>query len=91
MRLATLTAAAALAAAFGLSGVAKGEITFPPDTDLAGYWHFDTNAGTADAVDGSGNGNDGTLTNSATRSTDIPGVVSNVNSQIGRASCRERV
>lgn len=31
-------------------------------------------------MDGSGNSNDGTLTNSATRSTDIPGVVSNVNS-----------
>ena len=80
-KIVTLTAAAALVVAFGFAGTAKADFTFPFDgTDLVGYWHFDTNAGTADAVDGSGNGNVGSLLNTATRNTDVPDIVSNTNS-----------
>ena len=40
-RLATLTAAAALALAVGFAGTAKAEVFFPFDTDLVAYWPFD--------------------------------------------------
>jgi hypothetical protein len=46
----------------------KGDIdissmyAFPSDASLVGYWPFDDGSGSV-AVDGSGNGNDGTLTN----------------------------
>lgn len=79
-QLVTLTAAAAFAVAFGFAGTAKAEVTFPFDGDLVGYWHFDTNAGAVDAVDGSGNGNTGDLKGDATRSVDIPDLPNNTNS-----------
>lgn len=60
-RPASFAAVAALVAALGFVGTAKADFTFPFDTDLVGYWHFDTNAGTANAVDGSGNVNVGVL------------------------------
>ena len=79
-RLATFAAVAALLAVFGFAGTAKAEFTFPFDTDLVGYWHFDTNASTANAVDGSVNSNVGVLEEDATRSTDTPAIPNNSNS-----------
>ena len=77
-RIAFLSAAAALVMAFGLSGPAMAQFSFPWDgSDLKGYWHFDTNSDMEDALDGSSNGNDGTLENGADRSTDIPNTVTN--------------
>lgn len=81
-RPASFAAVAALVAALGFVGTAKADFTFPFDTDLVGYWHFDTNAGTANAVDGSGNVNVGVLQGDASRSTDIPASPNNTNSVV---------
>ena len=77
-----LTAAAALVAMMGFGGTAKAEIdlSFDPG-QLVGYWHFDTNAGNTNALDGSVNTNDGTLTGDATRDVGaLPPVPNNTNS-----------
>ena len=77
---AALTAIAAFLMAFAFGSPANAEFSFPFDGDLAGHWSFDTNTGSADALDDSVNSNDGKLFNSATRSTDIPDTVGNVKS-----------
>ncbi len=80
-KLLTLTAAAAFALAVGFGGTAQGKEGFPFDAgNLVGYWHFDKNSGTAVAVDGSVNTNDGSLLNGADRSIDVPDLPSNLNS-----------
>ena len=69
-----LTAAAAFATVIGFAGPASAQLTFPPDADRSGYWHFDSAAApsTADALDGSGNGNDGTFEGDAVRGDSTP-------------------
>ena len=73
-------AAAAFIVGFGWGPSAKAEFDFPFDGALVGYWHFDTNTDPDDAVDESGNLNNGILNGGAARSTDIPNISGNTNS-----------
>ncbi|MBA7513320.1 hypothetical protein ES705_05335 [subsurface metagenome] len=59
----SITAAQILAGTITASEINVADfINLPSDENLVGYWSFDEGTGTL-AVDGSGNGNDGTLTN----------------------------
>ena len=78
-KLLTLTAAAALVAAFGFTGTAKAEVFFPFDTDLVAYWPFDDTTAD-DQAPADSNNDDGTFVSGATTTnSSLPPVVPNTN------------
>lgn len=75
--LGTIIGAAAFAAVIGFAGTAKAEVTYSFDDDLVGYWHFDTNAGAANAVNDGSTTTDGVMNGDSTRSATVPAVLAN--------------
>src|SRR3990167_6135641 len=72
------TAILSVWAVFGLNGAHAATISRPTQSlGLVGYWSFDVGKGGAKAVDMSGRGNNGTLTNMNTTAAWVGGKIGN--------------